>query len=172
MPFKTDSEIPFYLLDFIQNDPNFVPEIHCNNLEDVFLSLHTDEPGHPSSAYSKMFGKYTASKSKRNVMMNPYDNQTESSSDATSMLHSSLALKDVDKKSSKRDQSQTNAADILMVEDKKERGGRIGFKSQLLIFLSLRFKLLMTQKWTLLILFITSLLLFTIMIVTFYEAQQ
>ncbi len=31
--------IPDYLLDFIQNDPNFVPEIHCNNLEDVFFDI-------------------------------------------------------------------------------------------------------------------------------------
>jgi hypothetical protein len=32
--------IPDYLIDFIQNDPNFVPEIHCNNLEDVFFDIY------------------------------------------------------------------------------------------------------------------------------------
>ncbi len=32
--------IPDYLIDFIQNDPNFVPEIHCNNLEDAFFDIH------------------------------------------------------------------------------------------------------------------------------------
>lgn len=34
--------IPEFLIDFIQNDPNFVPEIHCNNLEDAFFDIHQD----------------------------------------------------------------------------------------------------------------------------------
>lgn len=40
IPFKNEMMIPDYLIDFIQNDPNFVPEIHCNNLEDVFFDIY------------------------------------------------------------------------------------------------------------------------------------
>jgi hypothetical protein len=40
IPFKDEKSVPDYLIDFIQNDPNFVPEIHCNNLEDAFLNMH------------------------------------------------------------------------------------------------------------------------------------
>ncbi len=127
MPFKTDSQIPSYLIDFIQNDPNFVPDIHCNNLEDVFLNFHTDEPTHPSSHYSKLFGKYKTSVSKRNLLMNPYENQSESSSETTSIMDSSRVYKDIEKKTSKRDQSKV--ADNSIVIEKKETGGRIRFKT-------------------------------------------
>ena len=41
IPFKNDKQIPDYLIDFIENDPNFYPEIHSNNLEDAFLSFHS-----------------------------------------------------------------------------------------------------------------------------------
>ena len=75
VPFQAGSEIPPYLIDFIQNDPNFVPEIHCNNLEDAFMSIHTQDKidlAHQSN-YSAAFGKYKFSKSKgNNVLMNPY----------------------------------------------------------------------------------------------------
>jgi len=30
-------------VDFIQNDPNFIPEIHLNNLEDAFMSIHSNQ---------------------------------------------------------------------------------------------------------------------------------
>ena len=32
--------IPDYLIEFIQNDPKFVPEIYCNTLEDAFFDIH------------------------------------------------------------------------------------------------------------------------------------
>ena len=65
--------------------------------------------------------------SKRNVLMNPYENQSESSSETTSIMDSSKTYKDIEKKSSKRDQSK--AGDNSIVIDKKEREGRIGFKA-------------------------------------------
>ena len=43
VPFKDEKNIPDYLVDFIQNDPNFVPEIHLNNLEDAFMSIHSNQ---------------------------------------------------------------------------------------------------------------------------------
>ncbi len=43
IPHKDSKEVPDFLLDFIENDPNFIPEIHCNNLEDAFLNLHSEE---------------------------------------------------------------------------------------------------------------------------------
>ena len=45
IPFKDEKQIPEYLIDFIQNDPNFIPEIHSNNLEDAFMSIHSDGTG-------------------------------------------------------------------------------------------------------------------------------
>jgi hypothetical protein len=39
VPYRNEKAIPDYLEDFIQNDPNFVPEIHKNNLEDAFMSI-------------------------------------------------------------------------------------------------------------------------------------
>ena len=41
IPYKDNKEVPDFLIDFIENDPNFIPEIHCNNLEDAFMNLHT-----------------------------------------------------------------------------------------------------------------------------------
>ncbi len=43
IPHKDNKDVPDFLIDFIENDPNFIPEIHCNNLEDVFMNLHKDE---------------------------------------------------------------------------------------------------------------------------------
>ena len=43
IPHKDNSEVPEFLIDFIQNDPNFIPEIHCNNLEDAFMNMHSQE---------------------------------------------------------------------------------------------------------------------------------
>jgi len=40
---KDNKDVPDFLIDFIENDPNFIPEIHCNNLEDAFMNLHKDE---------------------------------------------------------------------------------------------------------------------------------
>ncbi len=40
IPHKGSKDVPEFLIDFIENDPNFIPEIHCNNLEDAFLSMH------------------------------------------------------------------------------------------------------------------------------------
>ncbi len=37
IPFRNQKYIPDYLIDFIQNDPNFYPEICTNNLEDTYL---------------------------------------------------------------------------------------------------------------------------------------
>jgi hypothetical protein len=34
--------VPEFLIDFITNDPNFVPEVHSNNLEDAFISINTE----------------------------------------------------------------------------------------------------------------------------------
>jgi hypothetical protein len=34
--------IPDYLIDFVENDPNFYPEIHTNNLEEAFLKINAD----------------------------------------------------------------------------------------------------------------------------------
>jgi hypothetical protein len=53
VPFLAGSEIPPYLIDFIQNDPNFVPEIHCNNLEDAFFDIHSDK----KSIFTGEFGQ-------------------------------------------------------------------------------------------------------------------
>ena len=41
IPYKDEKAIPEYLLDFIANDPNFIPEIQRNNLEDAFMSIHS-----------------------------------------------------------------------------------------------------------------------------------
>jgi hypothetical protein len=43
IPHKDNKDVPDFLIDFIENDPNFIPEIHCNNLEDAFMNLHTDK---------------------------------------------------------------------------------------------------------------------------------
>jgi hypothetical protein len=43
IPHKDNKDVPDFLIDFIENDPNFIPEIHCNNLEDAFMNLHGDE---------------------------------------------------------------------------------------------------------------------------------
>jgi hypothetical protein len=42
IPHKDNKDVPDFLIDFIENDPNFIPEIHCNNLEDAFMNLHND----------------------------------------------------------------------------------------------------------------------------------
>jgi hypothetical protein len=42
VPFKENYDLPEYLIDFIQNDPHFVPEVHSNNLEDAFIALNSD----------------------------------------------------------------------------------------------------------------------------------
>jgi hypothetical protein len=41
IPHKDNKELPEFLTDFIENDPNFIPEIHCNNLEDAFMNMYT-----------------------------------------------------------------------------------------------------------------------------------
>jgi hypothetical protein len=41
IPHKDNNELPEFLTDFIENDPNFIPEIHCNNLEDAFMNMYT-----------------------------------------------------------------------------------------------------------------------------------
>lgn len=41
IPHKDNKELPEFLTDFIENDPNFIPEIHCNNLEDAFVNMYT-----------------------------------------------------------------------------------------------------------------------------------
>jgi hypothetical protein len=43
IPHRDNKEVPEFLIDFIENDPNFIPEIHCNNLEDAFMNLHAEE---------------------------------------------------------------------------------------------------------------------------------
>jgi hypothetical protein len=40
IPFKNQRYIPDYLIDFIENDPTFVPEIRMNNLEDAYHAIH------------------------------------------------------------------------------------------------------------------------------------
>ncbi len=40
IPHKGSNDVPEFLIDFIENDPNFIPEIYCNNLEDAFLNMH------------------------------------------------------------------------------------------------------------------------------------
>lgn len=40
IPFKNQKYIPDYLIDFIQNDPNFYPNIATNNLEDTYIEIH------------------------------------------------------------------------------------------------------------------------------------
>ena len=42
IPFSKDEEkkIPEYLIDFIQNDPSFIPEISSSNLEDAIVNIH------------------------------------------------------------------------------------------------------------------------------------
>ena len=42
IPHKESNDVPEFLIDFIENDPHFIPEIHCNNLEDAFLNIHND----------------------------------------------------------------------------------------------------------------------------------
>ena len=42
IPHKDSKFLPDFLIDFIENDPNFIPEIQCNNLEDAFLNMHND----------------------------------------------------------------------------------------------------------------------------------
>ena len=42
IPHKDNKDVPDFLIEFIENDPNFIPEIHCNNLEDAFMNLHND----------------------------------------------------------------------------------------------------------------------------------
>jgi len=41
LPHKDNKELPEFLTEFIENDPNFIPEIHCNNLEDAFMNMYT-----------------------------------------------------------------------------------------------------------------------------------
>ncbi len=43
IPHKDSKDVPEFLIDFIENDPNFIPEIHCNNLEDAFMNMHLEE---------------------------------------------------------------------------------------------------------------------------------
>ena len=45
VPYRNEKAIPDYLEEFIQNDPNFVPEIHRNNLEDAFMSILGNQAG-------------------------------------------------------------------------------------------------------------------------------
>ncbi len=40
IPFKNNKYIPDFLVDFIQNDPSFIPEIYAKNLEDVMHDVH------------------------------------------------------------------------------------------------------------------------------------
>jgi len=42
VPLKGNFKVPNYLIDFIQNDPDFVPEVHSNNLEDAFISINNE----------------------------------------------------------------------------------------------------------------------------------
>jgi hypothetical protein len=42
VPLKGNYKVPNYLIDFIQNDPDFVPEVHSNNLEDAFISINNE----------------------------------------------------------------------------------------------------------------------------------
>lgn len=42
VPLKGNYNVPDFLIDFIQNDPNFVPEVHSNNLEDAFISINNE----------------------------------------------------------------------------------------------------------------------------------
>jgi hypothetical protein len=58
IPHKDNKDVPDFLLDFIENDPNFIPEIHCNNLEDVFMNLHRDENNIITETYSKANQQY------------------------------------------------------------------------------------------------------------------
>jgi hypothetical protein len=41
VPFKENYDVPEFLVDFIQNDPQFVPEVHSSNLEDAFIAINT-----------------------------------------------------------------------------------------------------------------------------------
>lgn len=42
VPLKGNFKVPNYLIDFIQNDPDFLPEVHSNNLEDAFISINSE----------------------------------------------------------------------------------------------------------------------------------
>ena len=42
VPLKGNFKVPNYLIDFIENDPDFVPEVHSNNLEDAFISINNE----------------------------------------------------------------------------------------------------------------------------------
>ncbi len=42
VPLKGNYKVPNYLIEFIQNDPDFVPEVHSNNLEDAFISINDE----------------------------------------------------------------------------------------------------------------------------------
>lgn len=42
VPLKGNFKVPNYLIDFIQNDPDFLPEVHSNNLEDAFISINNE----------------------------------------------------------------------------------------------------------------------------------
>ncbi len=150
IPHRNEKAIPDYLEDFIQNDPNFVPEIHNNNLEDAFMNLHNNyNPGNQNL----MKNNYLA----YNDRVKDYDGSNSSlSTNAKVAWYKRWFLH----------ASQNNS---MIEEGPNHADLRIDFKSQYYIMLRLKVRIMWTEKRIVFTVIVLSWLLFFVILLCFIE---
>jgi hypothetical protein len=171
IPFKsTDQQtIPDYLQEFIENDPTFYPEIHSNNLEDAFLSIHEQNDD------TANFGEEKIQRLLNNNEEKEYEGAVDitiGSSNTSSLLQPSELLRSSymrkgGKTLRKSQKKSYNPSTLISGEPVS-----VPFSRQVWIMFLLKSKLLLSKRNILLILQVLSWLLFLIMVLSVHDALE